>query len=657
MDFAHKIGQLQGPILVLGASGFIGASLLKAILRHRDDVYGTARQFGSWRLENVPDQHVIVGDLLVDANLDELLAKVKPRVVFNCVAYGGYSFETDRQLIFETNFNLTARLLSRLEQSGLAAYVHAGSSSEYGDAAAGPREDALPAPNSDYAVSKLACAHLLQFVGRKHQLPCANLRLYAVYGPLEDASRLIPNVVRHGLEGRHPELVGADVSRDFLYVDDACEAFVQTAISLTREHYGESFNIGSGHKTTIRDLAATAGRLFSISTAPVFSSMPNRAWDVVDWFANIDKAKQVLGWQPRTALAEGLIATAEWYRGLDSHERYQRSSKRFGLDTTHSVTAIVACYKDNLAIPGMYQRLKAMFDRAGIDYEIVFVNDSSPDDTEDVIRTITREDRRVVGISHSRNFGSQASFRSGMEIATKNACVLLDGDLQDPPELIEEFIAKWREGYDVVYGRRSRREASLFMRVATKTFYRVFDYFSYVPIPHDAGDFSLLDKRVVQWILRFPERDFFLRGVRAFVGFRQCGVDYHRPKRAFGESTNSLASNINWAKKGIFAFSNTPLNILSFAGSVMLLCTLLLAAVQLAGRLLFPNQTPRGITTVLLAVLFFGSVNLFGLAVLGEYIAKIFEEVKQRPRFIRRSIIKNGESRAAGDVSADETAR
>src|SRR5205085_9335526 len=137
----------------------------------------------------------------------------------------------------------------------------------------------------------------------------------------------------------------------------------------------------------------------------------------------------------------------------------------------------------------------------------------------EVIRTITRNDRRVIGISHSRNFGSQSAFRSGMELASKNAVVLLDGDLQDPPELIEQFVSKWREGFDVVYGRRVKREAPWHMRVAYKAFYRLFDRFSYIRIPHDAGDFALMDKRVVRSPLPFPERDLFIRRVRAFAGF------------------------------------------------------------------------------------------------------------------------------------------
>ena len=321
------------------------------------------------------------------------------------------------------------------------------------------------------------------------------------------------------------------------------------------------------------------------------------------------------------------------------------------------MSAIVACYKDGQAIPLMYERLSSVFEKIGIEYEIIFVNDCSPDDSEEIIRGITARDRRVVGISHSRNFGSQSAFRSGMEIATKNAVVLLDGDLQDPPEMIEEFVAKWREGYDVVYGRRVKREAPLPMQIAYKAFYRLFDRFSYLKIPHDAGDFSLMDKRVAASLLQFPERDLFLRGVRAFVGFRQIGVDYERPERAFGTSTNNLWRNLGWAKKGILSFSEMPLNALSTAGVVGLFVFGFLASLQAAARLAFPHLAPRGITTVLLVIIFFGAVNLFAIGLVGEYIAKIFEEVKRRPHFLRRSVIRDGELRDAADALASRPGR
>lgn len=648
-ELESKIRRLQGPILVLGASGFVGANLLRALLQYRSDVYGNYFHHPAWRLDGVPEANLVRADLLVDANLDALLETTKPRTVFNCIAYGAYSFEVDAELTYETNFNLTVRLLRRLEPLAIACYVHSGSSSEYGDRAAGPNENDLPQPNSDYAVSKVACANLLHFYGKRKHLPCANLRLFSVYGPLEDSSRLIPNVVRCGLAHEYPPFVQPNTSRDFVFVDDVVLAYVDVALNLRESHFGDSFNVGSGTKTTIADVARIASQVFSIAGTPNFGGMQERTWDLPEWYSDQAKTLNVIGWAARTDFATGLQRTAEWYQRIADKEEYRRSSKQFALDTKRSVTAIVACYKDAQAIPIMYERLKRTFEELRIDYEIIFVNDNSPDDSEEVIRAISARDRHVLGISHSRNFGSQSGFRSGLEIATKNACVLMDGDLQDPPELIKDFVERWREGYDIVYGRRVARVASVFMQIAYKLFYRLFDAFSYIPIPRDAGDFSLIDARAVKAMLQYPERDLFLRGVRASVGFRQTGVDYVRPERMFGRTTNSLLKNLGWAKKGILSYSYTPLSLLSFLGTLMFFVSILLAVIQLVVRIGFPATTPKGITTILLLILFFGSMNLLGLATLGEYVAKILEETKQRPHFIRRAIIRGGEVRDASE--------
>ncbi len=649
-ESSANIRQLQGPILVLGASGFIGANLLRMLLEHREDVYGTATRLPAWRLESLPRNHVLVTDLLIDSNLDALLEGVKPRTIFDCIAYGAYSFETDRELIYRTNFNLISRLLGRLDPRNLSCYIHAGSSSEYGDNSSGPQEEAPLAPNSHYSVSKVAAASLIHYLGKKKGLPCANLRLYSAYGPLEDSSRLIPNIVHFGASGGYPELVDPRVSRDFIYVDDVAQAFVDVGLKLREADYGESFNIGTGRKTTIGDIVTVSQKLFEIHQDPVFT-MPNREWDLTDWFSDISKVRERFGWGPRVDLEEGLARTAAWYRSLPDKSAYLQSSKRYGLDTKHSVSAIIACYKDGQAIPIMYERLKKTFDNLNVEHEIIFVNDCSPDDSEEVIRSISRNDRRVLGISHSRNFGSQAAFRSGMEIATKNSCVLMDGDLQDPPELIEEFVSKWREGFDVVYGRRVKREAPLPMQIAYKLFYRLFDAFSYIRIPHDAGDFSLVDRRVMDAMLRFPERDLFLRGVRAYAGFRQIGVDYVRPERMFGRTTNSLLKNLGWAKKGILSFSYVPLDILSSSAIILCAISLLMVLGQLLAKLLFPDLAPKGFATLIILIVFFGSLNVLAISIAGEYIAKIFEEVKQRPHYIRRSIIRDGEVRLAAKES------
>jgi polyisoprenyl-phosphate glycosyltransferase len=643
----EKIARLRGPILVLGASGFVGANLSRSLFSVRKDVYAVVSTFPAWRLEGLPQENVLGIDLNVTSDLARLIQERDYLTVFDCVAYGAYSFQSDVELIYTTNINRTVQLTELLEQKTNCTYIHAGSSSEYGDNAAGPEEAVALTPNSHYAVTKTSVANLLYYLGKRNQFACANLRLYAVYGPLEDSSRLIPRLVKFAAEKTYPPFVNPKISRDYVYIDDVVESFVDAALNLRPEIYGESFNIGSGTKTTMLDLARTAQKIFHLAGEPQFGAYEDRKWDVSDWFANPGKASREFGWKATTPLGEGLKKTFDWYCTLADREKYERSSKKYELDTRHSISAIVACYKDGQAIPFMYDRLVEVFKKLKIDYEIIFVNDNSPDNSEEEICRLSASDRRVMGISHSRNFGSQAAFRSGMQIASKNSVVLLDGDLQDPPELIEAFSEKWREGFDVIYGRRVKREAPFYMQIAYKFFYFLFNKFSYINIPRDAGDFSLIDRKVVKCILQFPERDLFLRGVRAFTGFRQTGVDYIRPERMFGRSTNNFLKNVGWAKKGILSFSNTPLNMLSFGGIVLFFLSIFIMLVQVGLKLMMPSLAPRGFTTVIVFVIFFGSLNLFSLSILGEYMAKVFEEVKRRPHFIRRNIIRGGKIRSA----------
>lgn len=302
------------------------------------------------------------------------------------------------------------------------------------------------------------------------------------------------------------------------------------------------------------------------------------------------------------------------------------------------ISAIIACYKDEQAIPIMYERLVKTFKKIGVDYEIIFVNDGSPDNSEDVLREVVKKDKYVIAVNHSRNFSSQMAFTSGMDISTGDAIVFLDGDLQDPPEIIEKFYKKWLEGYDVVYGVRTKRQAPLYMQFLYKSFYRVFHKMSYIKIPLDAGDFSLIDRKVVNVLKEFPERDRFLRGLRAWVGFKQIGVSYVRPERMFGKTTNSLLKNLNWAAKGIFSFSYVPLQIMTLISSVVFIIALIAIIIQIILRFILPDS-PQGATTILIAVLFIGAIQLLGISILGQYIGKIFEEVKQRPKYIVKNTL------------------
>lgn len=648
MDLTKNIVSLHGPILVIGASGFVGANLLRGCLACREDVIGTVFSGDSWRLDGIPAANIAFLNLQDPASVISVFHRVRPQTVFDCSSFGAYSFEQDFERIHSTNYLSFVRVMEEVSELGLSAYIHAGSSSEYGLNASAPAEADLLLPNSHYAVSKAAVSHAIAYYGKVRGVPVVNLRLYSVYGPYEDSSRLIPVLCEQSLSENLPLFAREEVARDFIHVDDVVAAFVAAAFQICPEVAGESFNIGTDVRTSLSTLAALSRNLFDIPDEPQFSPGAGRAWDVDDWYANSDKAGRILSWRAKIRLEEGLLRTQTWWKNYLEHADFTKlTKKQQPHKEKNSVSAIVACYKDGQAIPVMHQRLVTAFSRIGIDYEIIFVNDCSPDDSAEIIREISARDPHVIGITHTRNFGSQAAFRSGMELSSKESCVLLDGDLQDPPEIIEEFVREWRAGADVVYGRRVKREMPILLEACYRAFYRLFAAMSEVPIPKDAGDFSLMDRSVVYWILQCQERDAFLRGLRAFVGFKQVGVDYVRPERMFGVTTNNWIKNIGWAKKGIFSFSRIPLHLLTAVGGIASVGTVGLAMLSILIRILSPESTPKGITFLSLLVMFFGSLSILGIGLLGEYIGKIFEETKARPAFIRRHLIVRGEMRSA----------
>jgi dolichol-phosphate mannosyltransferase len=319
------------------------------------------------------------------------------------------------------------------------------------------------------------------------------------------------------------------------------------------------------------------------------------------------------------------------------------------------ISAIIACYRDAPAVPIMHERLTKTFQKIGCDYEIIFVNDNSPDNAKDVLAELAARDPKTVVINHTRNFGSQNAFTSGMKIATGDAVVLLDGDLQDPPEMIAEFYPKWLEGYDVVYGERIQRQATRFLQFAYKAFYRVFRATSYVPMPLDAGDFSLIDRRVVDALNSLPENNRFLRGLRAWVGFKQIGVPYIRPERMFGVTTNNLLRNLDWARRGILSFSYAPLDIITWLALLTVGGSFLTAFIQILLRILYPDLAPRGFATLIVLILFLGGIQLLCLAIIGSYLAHIYDEVKRRPAFIVESILndpRNNHNRGSQEINS-----
>lgn len=639
---ADKIKLLEGPIVIFGASGFVGANLLSHIIANRDDVYGvTHNSRYAWRLKllQIPEENIIYCDIAYRNSVKDLFEKVKPKTIFNLAAYGAYSKQSNSTLIYETNVLGLLNTLEEIRPYGLKAYIHAGSSSEYGYNSNNPNENDILKPNSHYSVSKISAAYLLNYFGKSFQIPTLNLRLYSIYGEWEEPDRLIPKLIESARIGKLPPLVNPNISRDFVHIDDCIEALINAAAFIEEKNYGESINIGTGVKTTLKNLVDLTSQLFHIAEVPQWGSMDNRTWDVEDWVGNYTKAEELIRWVPKIKLEEGLQKYFEWQCEMKYEEVvlpvFYKPSR------LNKVSFIIACYKDEQAIPFMYERLVKVSHEMNVQYEIIFVNDASPDNTQHKIDEICIKDINVIGITHSRNFGSQSAFSSGMEISSGDAVVLMDGDLQDPPEVIPKFYEKWIEGYDVVYGIRIKREMSLVMNWVYKFFYRIFSSMSYIKIPKDAGDFSIIDRKVVEELISLPEKEQFLRGLRAWLGFKQTGVEYVRPERMFGVSTNNWRRNIGWAKKAIFSFSFIPIELMSYSGVIITILAFIALIYQIIYKIIHPDL-PHGIPTIVVLILFFGGIQLLALSIIGEYIAKIFDETKGRPKFIRKSIVYKG---------------
>ncbi|HWB64733.1 MAG TPA: NAD-dependent epimerase/dehydratase family protein [Chitinophagales bacterium] len=632
----EQVLKLEGPIVVFGAGGFIGANLFRTILNYREDVFAvTSKPFIPWRIDELNPGNILHCNIIKKDQVERLFKEHRFKTVFDFVAYGAYSKQDNVEQIYETNFMGLLNLLEISSQFSMKAFVHAGSSSEYGLNASAPKEDAPMLPKSHYAVTKVGAAHMIKFYGIIKEMPVANLRYYSIYGPYEEPDRLIPTLISKGLKGEYPQLVQPDISRDFVFIDDAMYATLLAANGI-QNIKGQSLNIATHNKTTIRDIVAAVKDIFQLSAEPHWGEMLNRKWDLKEWYGDATLAKKLIGWENETTLKDGLEKTIAWQKSY-SMPLYEKKLVQDKI--RHKLSAVIACYKDGQAIPYMHDRLSKTFQKIGVDYEIIFVNDGSPDNTNDVLQPLVNSDDHVIAIEHSRNFGSQAAFLSGMEISTGDGVILLDGDLQDPPELIEQFYAEWQKGFDVVYGRRVAREGNQTLVGFYKLFYRLFRSVSYVPMPLDAGDFSLMDRKVVNQLINLPETDQFMRGLRAWVGFKQTGVDYVRPERMFGVTTNNWRKNLAWARKAIFSFSFVPLELLTYLGWALTLFSFVAIILQVIAYFVFRN-IPHGITTIIVLILFFGGIQMLAIYILGEYQAKILEETKRRPKFIRKNIFR-----------------
>lgn len=299
-------------------------------------------------------------------------------------------------------------------------------------------------------------------------------------------------------------------------------------------------------------------------------------------------------------------------------------------NVTPECSVVVPLCNEERTLPTMHLRLTATMRRLAIPYEIIYIDDGSTDRTPALIAEFHEQDPSVRAIFLSRNFGHQAALCAGIESAAGRAVITIDGDLQDPPEVIPELLAKWHEGYHVVYARRRRRRENPVKRLACYGFYRLLKYISELPIPLDTGDFALMDREALTHLNALPERSRFVRGLRTWVGFRQAWVDYDREARFDGESKYTVRRLFRLALDGIFAFSDTPLKVISVAG-LLLIGAAVVAWVAGSFGLV---ASSTGMTWLGSALLLLSGIQLISLGVVGEYVARIHRETRGRPLYL-----------------------
>lgn len=321
------------------------------------------------------------------------------------------------------------------------------------------------------------------------------------------------------------------------------------------------------------------------------------------------------------------------------------------------LSVVVPLFNEAGNVFPLLERITSIVDALGVTYEIVLVNDGSRDATVAEIRQVMARQGNVVLIDLSRNFGHQLAATAGIEISRGDAVVLMDGDLQDPPELIAEFFTKWREGYDVVYAvRRTRKGESAFKILTAQVFYRVIKRLTNVAIPVDTGDFRLMSRRVVNALNESPERHRFLRGMVSWVGFNQIGVEYDRDERNAGITKYPFSKMFRFAIDGITSFSDVPLRFVSYFGFISSLVAFLYAIIVVAFKLfsLNPPAYTKGWASTIVAIMFLGGVQLIGLGILGEYVGRIYEQVKGRPLYLVREISRSSPQSTHEVVSAPQ---
>lgn len=301
------------------------------------------------------------------------------------------------------------------------------------------------------------------------------------------------------------------------------------------------------------------------------------------------------------------------------------------------LSLVIPVFNEEENLSTLHARITKTLTEQGLDYEIVFVDDGSADRSPEMLRRLEAEDRRVVVVEFARNFGHQVAISAGLEHSRGRVVCIMDADLQDPPEVLHKFLAKWQEGWEVVYAIRTERKEWWGKRLAYAGFYRLLQRVANIEIPLDAGDFCIMDRKVVDLLVRMPERNRFVRGIRSWVGFRQVGVPYERQARHAGSPKYTFRKLLYLALDGLISFSHMPLRIITILGLIVSALSFMVAMFYVIKKITLGIDAP-GFTTLVVSIFFLAGIQLMTIGVIGEYIGRISDEVKHRPLYVARRV-------------------
>ena len=621
--------------LITGGTGFVGRHLVAALLRQGEEVHLLVRAGSSRRhvsnLLGAPEWHEHDG---TTENMLRIMERVMPDMVFHLASLVAAQHRSENvSPLIESNVLLGTQLLEAMNRVGVSCLVNTGTfwqhfeSHEYN-------------PVCLYAATKQAFEDILRFYTESSSLRALTLKLFDVYGPGDDRNKIFSFLGDAAKSGTVLSMTPGDQQMVLVYVDDVVRAFLHAADLLhggEGEVSGRSYAVTSEQQLSLKEVVSiyerVTGRLLNIE----WGGRPYRPREVmVPW-----RGEELPGWRAQVSLEEGIRRMISEDHEIRSAEGALNSSQKSrALETINSnkqnkklLSIVVPVFNEEDNVEPLYNAIipvmAALSDR--YDYELIFTDNHSTDQTFQMLASLARRDERVRVVRFSRNFGYQRSIYTGYVHTKGDAVVQLDCDQQDPPELVLEFVRQWEAGYQVVYGVRRSRKEGWWINNVRKCFYRLIDLLSEVPLPRDAGDFRLIDRRVVDELKKINDYQPYLRGTIASLGFNQIGIPYDRAERVRGETKFSFHELITLALDGILNHSLLPLRMASYTGLAISALTFLGILIYAAGKLLFEKDWPAGFTTTAVLILSSISLNALFLGVIGEYLGRIFQQVKARP--------------------------